>query len=196
VPVALACIISKLRAELPLFMNNNYQPVEYVNYVRKQPVWVFCLLSFFTFGLYTIYWFYKCWRFFKDSYEWDIYPVWRAIFTVFFTHSLLETINDLAIEKGRSGISNNNTYATGYVVVAIVQRFLDQLIPVSLALVPLLLMPFLFLIPSVKQLNYIYEQAHPNKYQPAFSPGELVALLLGGLVMILAIAGIKLGGDV
>lgn len=187
--IAIESIISKLPAEFPLSMDNNYQPAEYVDYVKKQHVWVFCLLSFFTFGLYTIYWFYKCWCFFEESYEWDIYPVWRAIFTIFFTHSLLETINDLAIEKGHSGISRINTYATGYVVVAIVQRLLDQTIPTSLALLPLLLMPFLFLVPTVKQLNYLYEKAHPNEYQPAFSPGELIALSLGGLVMILAIAG-------
>ncbi|SFD33416.1 hypothetical protein SAMN05216167_104397 [Spirosoma endophyticum] len=185
-------IISKLPPEFDLFMDNNYQPAEYVDYVKKQPVWVFCLLSFFTFGLYTIYWFYKSWRFFRESYGWDIYPVWRAIFAVFFTHSLLETINDLAIEKGHPGISSN-PYATGYVVIAIVQRLLDQTIPTSLALLPLLLMPFLFLIPTVKQLNYLYEKTHPNEYQPAFSPGELVALLLGGIVMGLGVAGTLLG---
>jgi len=169
-------------------MDDNYRTDESIDYVKKQPVWAFILLSFFTFGLYTIYWFYINWRFFRDVYNWDIYPVWRAIFTIFFTHALLEQINDLAIEKGHPGISSNY-YATGYVVVAISQRFLDRVVPTPLALLPLLLMPFLFLVPTVKQLNYIYEKAHPNEYRPVFSAGEFVMLLLGGILIALGVAG-------
>lgn len=173
-------------------MENNYESTDYIEYVKKQPVWAFCLLSFFTFGLYNVYWFYRNWRFFKDLYNWDIYPFWRALFAVFFTHTLLEQINDLAVERGHPGVSSN-TYATGYVVLAIVQRVLDRTMPASIALLPVLLMPFLFLIPSVKQLNYIYEQANPNEYRAALSPGEMLALLLGGVVMVLAIVGTVMG---
>ena len=168
-------------------MANNYNSVDSIEYVKKQPVWAFCLLSFFSFGLYNLYWFYKNWRFFRELYDWDIYPVWRAIFAIFFAHALLEQINDLAIEKGHPGISSN-AYATGYVVMAIIQRFLDRILPAHQALFVLLLMPFLFLVPSVKQLNYIYEQDHPNEYIPPFSAGELVLLLLGGIIVALAIA--------
>lgn len=138
--------------------------------------------------MYPIYWFYKNWRFFKELYGWDIYPVWRAIFAVLFAHALLERINDLAVEKGHPGI-NSNAYATGYVIVAIVQRILDRTLPADLALFAVLLPPFLFLVPSVRQLNYIYEQEHPNTYRPVFSAGEFVVLALGGVIMALAIAG-------
>lgn len=169
-------------------MENNYQSVTYVDHVKKQPVWVFVLLSFLTFGLYTIYWFYKGWRFLKESYEWDIYPGWRAIFAIFFAHSLLEHINDIAVEKGHPGVSSN-VYATGYVVLAIAQRFLDRVLPTPVNLYALLLMPFLCLIPTVRQLNYIYEKDHPNEYNPPFTAGELVVLLLGGILLVLGILG-------
>lgn len=173
-------------------MENNYESVEYVEYVKKQPVWAFCLLSFFTFGLYNLYWFYKNWRFFKDLYGWDIYPFWRSVFAVFFAHALLERINDLAVEKGHPGI-RSDAYATGYVALAIVQRVLDRMLPAEVVMLSLLLMPYLFLIPSVKQLNFIYEQANPGVYRPVFSAGELVALLLGGLAVGLVIIGTVVG---
>ncbi|GAB4029362.1 hypothetical protein [Spirosoma gilvum] len=173
-------------------MGSNYDDAESIPYIRSQPVWVFCLLSFFSFGIYTIYWFYKNWAFFRDVYEWDIYPFWRAIFSIFFVHSLLEHINDLAVEKGHPGISSNG-YASGFVVLAIVQRFVDRVLPDALALTALCIPPFLFLIPTVKQLNYIYEKAYPNDHRPALGPGEFIILILGGIIMSLAITGLLMG---
>jgi len=170
-------------------MDDRYQPDAQVQYIRKQPVWVFCLLSFFTFGLYTMYWLYRNWCFFRDAYEWDIYPFWRAVFNVFFVHTLLEHINDLAVEKGHPGISSNG-YATGYVIFEILQRVLNRTMPDYVVLIYLLLLPFVWLVPTVKQLNYIYEQANPDTYHPPFTPHELVALMLGGLVIALAVLGL------
>ena len=169
-------------------MEDSYESIDSVQYVKKQPVWAFCLLSFFSFGLYPLYWFYKNWRFFKELYGYDIYPVWRAIFSVLFAHALLGRINDLAVEKGHPG-TNSDAYATGYVIMAIIQRILDRTLPVPWVLFAVLLPPFLFLIPSVRQLNHLYEQAYPNAYRPVFSPGEFVLLAVGGIIMALAIAG-------
>ncbi len=163
-------------------MQSGYDSNESVEYVKKQPVWAFCLLSFLSFGLYTVYWFYKNWCFFKDLYDWDIYPIWRAIFDIFFVHALLEQINDRAIEKGHPGISSN-LWATGYVVISLLARILDRTLPPSLAVLSVFLPPFLFLIPSVMQVNYLYEKARPTEYQPVFSPGEFVVLALGGTLM-------------
>lgn len=159
-----------------------------VQYIKKQPIWAFCLLSFCSFGLYTIYWFYKTWRFFKESYDWDIYPFWRAAFAVLFTHVLFEEINELAMEKGHPGIQSN-AYATGYVILAILQRVLDRILPVPMVIFVLLIPPFLFMIPTVKQLNYIYEKARPNEYRPAFSPGEFLVVVFGGLLMVFVVIG-------
>ena len=176
-------------------MTGNDNDVEIGPYVKSQPVWAFCLLSFFSFGIYTIYWFYKNWAFFRNVYEWDIYPFWRAIFNIFFVHTLLDHINDLAVEKGHPGISGNG-YATGFVILAVAQRVLDRLSPDSLALMALFIPPFLFLIPSVKQLNYIYRQVYPNRYTPPLGPGEFIILIVGGVVMVLAIAGFLMGDNI
>jgi hypothetical protein len=169
-----------------VLMQSGYDSNESIDYVKKQPVWAFCLLSFLSFGLYTLYWFYKNWCFFKDLYEWDIYPIWRAIFDIFFVHTLLEQINDRAIAKGHSGISSN-LWATGYVITSIVARILDRTLPPSIAVLAVLLPPFLFLIPSVRQVNYLYGKARPNEHQPVFSSGEFVVLALGGTMMGFAI---------
>ena len=42
---------------------------------------------------------------------------------------------------------------------------------------------------QVKQLNYIWNVANPNGYVPAFNWGEVLALLLGGILMILLVLG-------
>ncbi|MBD2752411.1 hypothetical protein [Spirosoma validum] len=171
-------------------MENNHTNT--IDYVRKQPVWAFCLLSFFTGGLYTIYWFFRGWRFLRDLYDLDVYPFWRAVFSIFFVHTFMDYINDIAVEKGHPG-SQTNGYASGFVVVAIVQRFSARVVPMQYAALPLLLMPFLFLIPTVKQLNYIYEQDHPNAYLPSFSAAEAFILLLGAAVVVLGAIGTLMG---
>lgn len=174
-------------------MQSGYDSNGSVEYVKKQPIWAFCLLSFLSFGLYTIYWFYKNWCFFRDLYDWDIYPVWRAVFDIFFAHTLLEQINDRAMAKGHPGISSN-LWASGYVAVSVLARILDRTLPPSLSVLAVFLPPFLFLIPSVMQVNYLYDKEHPNEYQPVFGPGEFVVLALGGILMgfvILSALGLK-----
>ena len=102
---------------------------------------------------------------------------------------MLERINDFAIEKGHPGISSN-TYATGFVILLIIQRILDRALPDQLIMLTLLVIPFAFLIPSVKQLNYIANSTDPDVYRPAFSAGEVVVLLLGAMITILAFLGL------
>jgi hypothetical protein len=173
-------------------MDNNYESSEYVEYVKKQPVWAFCLLAFMTFGLYNLYWFYRNWRFLKELYRWGIYPFWRAVFTIFFVHTLFEHINDLAVEKGHRGIASN-LYATGFIIASILQRMIDQLLPAPAAFLAVLIPSFLFLVPTVKQLNFLYNLAYPNEYKPAFSPGELIALLMGGILMASVVLSLLTG---
>jgi hypothetical protein len=52
----------------------------------------FLLLFFVTAGLYQIYWTYKHWAQFKRATNGDEWPVMRAIFSVFFIHSLFKEI--------------------------------------------------------------------------------------------------------
>ena len=62
----------------------------------------FILLSILSFNLYTVWWAYKTWRFFKYKDNLDIYPALRAIFGIFYLASLFNKIKTYAGEKGHN----------------------------------------------------------------------------------------------
>lgn len=156
---------------------------------RYQPVWAFILLSFTSFGLYTVYWFYENWRQIRDREDWDIYPVWRALFAIFFTHALLCYIDERAVEKGHPG-SHPNWLATGYILVALTYNISARMLPGQAYLLFLLIAPFWFLIPAVRQLNFIASQEAPGSQILTFRRGELIVLIIGGLIHFFAIFGL------
>jgi hypothetical protein len=49
----------------------------------QKPI-VFFFLCFFTLGLYSLWWQYRTWRFFKEKDNLDVYPVARSFFFNFF----------------------------------------------------------------------------------------------------------------
>lgn len=87
----------------------------------------FLLLYIGTFGMYGVYWFYKHWSQYKKSTREDLWPVMRAIFSIFFVHSLFENF------ELRSKIQTGNTpssiqyLATTFVVFAIAGSILNIL---------------------------------------------------------------------
>ncbi len=52
----------------------------------------FWLLSIGTVGMYSIYWYYANWSLVRDQDNEDVWPVARAIFQIFFIHSLFRRI--------------------------------------------------------------------------------------------------------
>ena len=78
-------------------------------------------------GLYGVYWFYKNWKLQQPLMDKKIYPVWRAIFSIFFTHALFRRINAHATELEKKHQFNANALATFYVVTIVVSHILDRL---------------------------------------------------------------------
>lgn len=60
----------------------------------------FAVLYFLTFGLYSIWWQYKTWKFFKQRENLNIIPEVRAIFFIFFFFFLLKKIKNYARGNG------------------------------------------------------------------------------------------------
>ena len=80
-----------------------------------------------SFGLYSIYWFYKNWQLQQATMEKKISPVWRSIFSIFFTHALFKRIDQQAVNLDKKHRFSANTLATLFVVAIIVSNILDQL---------------------------------------------------------------------
>ena len=56
----------------------------------------FFLLTTVTSGLYSLYWFWRCWRRYHITEEADISPFWRAAFVIFYIVSLFRSADEKA----------------------------------------------------------------------------------------------------
>jgi hypothetical protein len=87
----------------------------------------FLLLFIGTFGMYSYYWSYKHWSLYKKSTQEDLWPVIRAIFSIFFIHSLFENFEQrYKIQTGKAPVSIQYL-ATTFVVFAIAGSVLNIL---------------------------------------------------------------------
>ncbi|GHB75527.1 hypothetical protein GCM10008107_26420 [Psychrosphaera saromensis] len=79
----------------------------------------FLILFLGTFGMYTVYWFFKHWSQYKKSTNEDMWPIMRGIFSIFFTHSLFALFEMKYKNKTGENPKSINYLATIYVVFAI-----------------------------------------------------------------------------
>ena len=78
-------------------------------------------------GMYAVYWFYKNWTLQQEVMEEKIRPFWRAIFSVFYTHSLFNRINKQASNLEKKHQFNANVYATLFVAAIVISSVIDRL---------------------------------------------------------------------
>ncbi len=129
----------------------------------------FSVLSVATFGLYELYWFYKCWKYVKIKEE-KIYPFWRAFFAPFWTYALCMRIFG-GEYKGWSVI-----IFLSYFVITALWRLPDPYwLLSSLTFVPIL--------PLVKKTNDLNAQALPATYS-RFGWKHILVSLLGIFVVV------------
>ena len=83
-------------------------------------------LYILSFGLYGIYWFQQNWKRQQPMMDKKIYPVWRAIFSIFFTHSLFKRINQQAVHLPQQHKFNANVLATFFVAAIVVSNVIDR----------------------------------------------------------------------
>ena len=143
----------------------------------------FIVMCLATFGLYEIYWFYKNWKLVKDYGRSDIWPIARAIFALFFTHSLLRDIQLSAAEAGIRSRFSVQPAAWGFIILSLLHRLPDPFSLVSLfAFVPL--------IAVQDTINDVHERIAPNADRnSSFGAGNWVAIVLGLAFWALVIAG-------
>ena len=86
----------------------------------------FFTLFFATFSLYAFYWFYQQWSNWKIRTQDKIWPVPRALFNIFFTHSLFKKIHADAELVSNSPLPNLQLPATAFVVAQVTTNLLDK----------------------------------------------------------------------
>ncbi len=109
-------------AELVTPINNNVNDDLYIVSPKK-----FTILYLSTMGAYTTYWIYKNWKKWNDAHKIGAMPIARAIFYIFFVHSLFAVIEDKLREKDIEYSWNPSFLATIFVLITIFDRVYDRL---------------------------------------------------------------------
>ncbi|MBI3289772.1 zinc ribbon domain-containing protein [Candidatus Microgenomates bacterium] len=138
------------------------------------------VMSFLTFGIYEIYWFYKQWKFVKNTKTLEITPWARALFAPLFAYQLFKHVFDLSKDKnGKAG-----WLAIGYFIfVGLSWKLPDPWWLLSLGNVA-------FLIPIQNAMNeYLSRETLGIEINSSYSPKEIAILVIGGLVTAPIIIG-------
>jgi len=106
----------------------------------------FAVLFMGTAGLYMAYWFYKQWELYKLSVKGNQIPVLRALFSIFFVHSLFSKLTALYEIKSGKQSSALHTAATLFVIVSAIS-FASGYVPEESEFKPFLLVLNLIFTP-------------------------------------------------
>lgn len=159
----------------------------------------FFLLYLMTLGLYQIYWFYRHWAVYRRYHPGtSIWPVPRAIFAIFFTHSLTGRIED-RLGKLRSGLSwSPGALATAFVVLQIASNILDRLSwrmigsPLTDIASLVIIMPMALVLWSIQEAaNHACGQPDGASNRD-ITGANIVWCVLGGVFWLLVLAGLLL----
>ena len=155
----------------------------------------FALLFFSTLGIYLLYWFYKNWQMFKESSGKSIWPVPRAIFSIFFTHSLFREVDSVLNNNNKQFDWKPETLATIYVVFAITSQVLDRMAIKEIAspytdLMSILILPVIYLVLAKSQEAINLSQNDPEgQSNSTFTAANYVWIVLGLLFWAMVIFG-------
>lgn len=173
--------------ELDVQNNNEYFTVA----ISKMLV-----LSIITLNLYNVYWMYKNWQLQKLHANYNCIPVLRAIFQIFFTHSLFVGINETAKIKGHKVTWNAALLATIYIALLILGNLADRIWPTEGAFtlavfVPMVLPPVIafIMIPVQKTINQL--NGDPKGLENhSFNWANWLVVVFGVIFWILMVVGI------
>lgn len=152
------------------------------------PISRLIFMSIISCGLYEVYWIYKNWRYFKERDNLNIKPFWRAIFGVFFCHSLLKKIHqDKELNQFSNPTFSAEILATIWVVSRIALNIISQysskiggaIDENSTAMVILLSFSFLLFVPVQKYINSANTKRNPDVPYTKWTTGHIVCVGIG-----------------
>jgi hypothetical protein len=147
----------------------------------------FIVMSLTTLRIYNLYWFYRNWKTIKSRTGEGISPFWRAFFSVFFCHSLIEKVNGTAKSMGIPQSVNPTLITSAFILLSISWKLPDPFWLISL----FTFVPLLSIQASINRIN----QAHDPRYESNgdFSIKNIAAIFFGGIFLMMAIIGTFMG---
>jgi len=162
----------------------------------------FLVMFLITLGFYKIYWFYKNWSMYKASEraeggaDSDIWPVPRAIFSIFFVHALLREAYAHASSKLRNVNPDFDTTATALVALMLLSNVVDRMSwknvgsPYTDYAGLLLLLPLAYFFNIARQLINDASGDSAGKSNDSFTWANWIWIVLGSLVWIMVAVGV------
>lgn len=162
----------------------------------------FFLLFFLTVGLYQIYWFYRHWAQFKRHRKLDLWPIPRAIFAVFFTHSLAREI-EARIHRSTARFDwSPGAIATTFVILQIASNILDRMawrnigFPVTDWISIGILLPMAWLAHAMQRAANVACGDPDGASNAQLTAANWIWMLLGGILWALALLGLLLPQEI
>lgn len=176
---------------------DSVQPAFYIVAPAK-----FITLFFFTFSFYGVYWHYKNWKQYKAFHDDKLpMPILRAIFSIFFTHSLFSAI-DVHIQKQKIDyVWDPSTWATIAVIALIIARIADKFaasddILEFIDILPILLMVvYGFMLLRAQYAINISCNDPKGKTNSNFTLANCVWIFFGSIFLSLIAIGLLLPAD-
>ncbi|MBX3712327.1 MAG: DUF4234 domain-containing protein [Lysobacter sp.] len=156
------------------------------------------VLSIVTFGLYTLYWFWRHWKLHKIDRKLDIWPVPRAVFSIFFAHSLNSEIDHRITRNGERHRWSPGLWATLYVVAVIASRIANRVPETVMSAEMALLASMTAVFAITASLFHAQRAANIASGDPQalsnnrFTVANWVWIVLGGLFWLLLGIGLML----
>ena len=140
------------------------------------------VMSVVTLGLYQLYWFYQQWRRVADTEE-NIRPRARALFSVFFCHSLFRRVMESARTMGMEPPLPAALLSVPFILLTLAWK-----LPRPFSLIGLLSVLPLVLVQRLANAVAL-GQAPETDANARLTPVNWVGVAVGGLLVLLAVAG-------
>lgn len=158
----------------------------------------FFVLYLMTFGFYSIYWNFRNWQLFKKKTHKELRPVFRALFSIFFTHALLREIDEANLRKSSPIGWNAQGWATLIVVVMVAAQILAGLsrpnigFPVIDLLAFAVLLLEAFLVAEVQMVINTSCDDPMGSSNQRFTGWNILGMVLGGIYITLVLLALFL----
>lgn len=150
------------------------------------------LLSILTLGTYEIYWFYKNWEAVKKAEGQKVSPFWRAIFVIFYCHSLFKKVLASAKSSGYQNSYSPGWLATAYILLLLVINGLGNVesydIWFNLLWLIIASTTFIPLLAIQKAINFNNGKIKGDAgLKREFSGGEVGVVVVGAILFLLVL---------
>jgi hypothetical protein len=158
----------------------------------------FIALYLATFGLYGVYWMYRHWTTYRRATRQEMWPVARAIFSIFFFHSLYAEIDQRLRRLKVAYEWNPGTLATVTVVLTLTESLLSRMEKFG-ATSKIWMVLMVCCIPLIAFVKVTAQRAANAACEDPiggsnanFTVANIIFLILGGLFWLLVLIGMFL----